>query len=140
MRRLQYLETLLRLEVFGLTASLLAGLATGLGDLPALFARNVSDRLLNVMSGFLQGVMLAATFSSLLVSAIDFGGIWVAVLGIILGAVALYLADLFIPHFHPAMGEASFKAFAGLAFRLSGYDSQFSRRLGLLGQVLESEK
>jgi ZIP family zinc transporter len=88
----------------GSVASLLAGLATGAGALPILFTRKVSDRLLDIMLGFSAGIMLAATFFSLLVPAINLGGIWVAVLGIILGAVALHLADRFIPHFHPALG------------------------------------
>jgi len=88
----------------GSVASLLAGLATGAGALPVLFTRKVSDRLLDVMLGFSAGIMLAATFFSLLVPAIDLGGVWVAVLGIILGAVALHLVDRFIPHFHPALG------------------------------------
>lgn len=88
----------------GSVASLLAGLATGVGALPVLFTRKVSDRLLDSMLGFSAGIMLAATFFSLLVPAIDLGGVWIAVLGIILGAVALHLADRFIPHFHPVSG------------------------------------
>ncbi len=88
----------------GSVASLLAGLATGVGALPVLFTKNVSDKFLDVMLGFSAGVMLAATFFSLLVPAIGLGGIWVAVFGIILGAVALHMADRFIPHFHPALG------------------------------------
>ncbi|MBX5327220.1 MAG: ZIP family metal transporter [Candidatus Bathyarchaeia archaeon] len=88
----------------GSVASLLAGLATGAGALPVLFTRKVSDRLLDVMLGFSAGVMLAATFFSLLAPAIDLGGVWVAMFGIIFGAVALHLADRFIPHFHPALG------------------------------------
>ncbi|MEM2254715.1 MAG: ZIP family metal transporter [Candidatus Bathyarchaeia archaeon] len=85
---------------------MLAGLATGAGALPVLFTKNVSDKLLDVMLGFSAGVMLAATFFSLLIPAIDFGGIWVAVLGLVLGAAALHLADRFIPHFHPTLLEA----------------------------------
>jgi ZIP family zinc transporter len=88
----------------GSIASLLAGLATGAGALPVLFTKKVSDKLLDVMLGFSAGVMLAATFFSLLVPAIDLGGVWVAMLGIIFGAVTLHLIDRFIPHFHPALG------------------------------------
>jgi len=88
----------------GSVASLLAGLATGAGALPVLFTRKVSDKLLDVMLGFSAGVMLAATFFSLLVPAIDLGGIWVAVFGIMFGAITLHLVDRFIPHFHPALG------------------------------------
>lgn len=89
----------------GSLASLVAGLATGAGALPVLFTREVSDRLLDVMLGFSAGVMLAATSFSLIVPAIDLGGPWIAVFGIILGAVALHLIDRFTPHFHPVLGE-----------------------------------
>jgi len=88
----------------GLVASLAAGLATGAGALPVLFTRRVSDRLLDVMLGFAAGVMLAATSFSLIVPAIDLGGAWVAVFGLLLGAIVLHLIDHFIPHFSPAFG------------------------------------
>jgi ZIP family zinc transporter len=88
----------------GSVASLVAGLATGFGALPVLFTKRVSDKLLDVMLGFAAGVMLAATSFSLLVPSIDFGGPWVAVLGLLLGAVVLHLIDRFIPHFSPAFG------------------------------------
>jgi len=97
----------------GLIASLLAGLATGAGAIPVLFTRRVSDRLLDVMLGFSAGVMLAATSFSLIVPAIDLGGPWVAVLGIVLGAFILHLIDRFVPHFHPSLG------FEGRPSRLS---------------------
>lgn len=88
----------------GAVASLVAGLATGAGALPVLFTRRISDRLLDIMLGFAAGVMLAATSFSLLVPSINLGGPWVAVLGLILGAVVLHLIDRFIPHFSPAFG------------------------------------
>ena len=88
----------------GSIASLVAGLATGAGALPVLFTRRISDRLLDIMLGFAAGVMLAATSFSLLVPSIDLGGPWVAVLGLILGAVVLHLIDRSIPHFSPAFG------------------------------------
>lgn len=88
----------------GSVASLLAGLATGAGALPVLFIKKFSDKLLDVMLGFSAGVMLAATFFSLIISTIELSSVWVAVLGVILGAVALHLVDRFIPHFHPALG------------------------------------
>jgi ZIP family zinc transporter len=89
---------------FGLTASLLAGLATGAGALPVLFTKRISDKLLDVMLGFSAGVMLAATAFSLIVPAIDLSGPFVVVLGVILGALVLHLIDRFVPHFHPALG------------------------------------
>jgi len=89
----------------GAVASLAAGLATGAGALPVLFTKRVSDRLLDVMLGFSAGVMLAATSFSLIVPAIDLGGPWVAVFGVVLGAFVLHLIDRFVPHFHPALGR-----------------------------------
>jgi ZIP family zinc transporter len=93
-------------EIIGLgaIASLVAGLATGAGALPVLFTRRISDRLLDVMLGFSAGVMLAATSFSLIVPALDLGGPWVAVFGLILGALVLHLVDRFVPHFHPIIG------------------------------------
>lgn len=88
----------------GAMASLLAGLATGAGALPVLFTRRISDRLLDVMLGFAAGVMLAATSFSLLVPSIDLGGPWIAVFGLLLGAVVLHLIDRSVPHFSPAFG------------------------------------
>jgi len=88
----------------GAFASLAAGLATGAGAIPILFTRRISDRLLDVTLGFSAGVMLAATSFSLIVPAIDLSGPWVAVFGVILGALVLHLVDHFIPHFHPMLG------------------------------------
>ena len=55
----------------GLEASLLAGLATGLGALPILFLRRPSASLMAPMLGLAGGMMLAASFFSLLVPAIQ---------------------------------------------------------------------
>ena len=90
--------------LLGALASLAAGLATGAGALPVLFTTKISDKLLDIMLGFSAGVMLAATSFSLIVPAIDLGGHWVAVFGIILGASVLHLIDRSIPHFHPILG------------------------------------
>ena len=84
----------------GFLASLVAGLATGAGALPVLFTREVSDRTLDIMLGFAAGVMLAATAFSLLIPAIELGGIWIAVLGTIIGGLFLHLVDRFTPHLH----------------------------------------
>lgn len=55
----------------GLQASLMAGLATGLGALPVLFLRRPSDRLMAPMLGLAGGMMLAASLFSLLVPAVQ---------------------------------------------------------------------
>lgn len=88
----------------GFLASLAAGVATGVGALPVLFTRRAPERLLDAMLGFAAGVMLAATAFSLLVPAIEIAGVWVAVLGLAIGAVFLALMDRLIPHLHLISG------------------------------------
>jgi ZIP family zinc transporter len=90
---------------YGSLASILAGLATGVGALPALFFRHVKQKTLYMMLGGAAGVMLAATAFSLLVPGIQYGnqlwpgkGIFVAAAGMLVGAVFLELADRFLPY------------------------------------------
>ncbi|MFH0750867.1 MAG: ZIP family metal transporter [Chloroflexota bacterium] len=51
----------------GMLASLLAGLATGLGGLPVLLGRQISHRVFDAVLGFAAGVMLAVSGGALLV-------------------------------------------------------------------------
>lgn len=95
------------LVVVGFTASILAGLATGIGALPALWFKNISDNLFNSMLGAAAGVMLAATAFSLLVPGLEYGnlfwagkGIYVVSAGMIIGALFLHHADKQLPHIH----------------------------------------
>ena len=96
----------------GLLASLVAGLATGVGALPALFFKNVSDRFLYTMLGGAAGVMLAATSFSLIIPGIEAGdhiwpgyGVYVVVFGILFGAVFLDRLDHWLPHEHVIQGR-----------------------------------
>lgn len=96
-----------KIVVIGFLASILAGLATGIGALPALFFKKISDKLFNSLLGAAAGVMLAATAFSLLVPGIDYGnqiwpgiGLWVVSLGMLLGAVFLHFSDQYLPHLH----------------------------------------
>ena len=50
--------------LLGSLASLLAGLMTLVGAIPALFGRHVTNRAQDVLLGFAAGVMLAASFFS----------------------------------------------------------------------------
>jgi ZIP family zinc transporter len=95
------------LVVVGFFASILAGLATGLGALPALFFKDISKNLFNSMLGAAAGVMLAATAFSLLVPGMAYGnqiwpgkGIYIVSLGMLIGAVFLHYADRQLPHVH----------------------------------------
>jgi len=93
--------------VIGFFASILAGMATGIGALPALFVKDISQNVFNSMLGAAAGVMLAATAFSLLVPGIDFGekfwpgnGLWVVSAGMLIGALFLHFADKRLPHLH----------------------------------------
>lgn len=98
----------------GVTASLLAGLATGAGALPALFIRRISDRAQNAMLGFSAGVMLAASFFSLILPGLEaaetqgagrVGAASIVVVGVLIGAAALWLIHRYAPHEHFVMGR-----------------------------------
>lgn len=96
-----------KIVVIGFFASILAGMATGVGALPALFCKNISRGLFNSLLGAAAGVMLAATAFSLLVPGIDYGeqfwpgkGLWVVSAGMLLGAMFLHFADERLPHLH----------------------------------------
>jgi zinc transporter, ZIP family len=96
-----------RIVVIGFFASILAGLATGVGALPALFFTHISRNLFNSMLGAAAGVMLAATAFSLLVPGMVYGnaiwpgkGIYVVSLGMLIGAAFLHYADRQLPHVH----------------------------------------
>ncbi|MFQ5870162.1 MAG: ZIP family metal transporter, partial [Candidatus Zixiibacteriota bacterium] len=90
--------------LLGFLASLAAGCATGVGALPILFTRKVSQRLLDGMLGFAAGVMLAATSFSLIVPAVELGGVWITVVGVAVGAFFLDRVEKYTPHLHPALG------------------------------------
>ncbi len=96
-----------KLVVIGFFASILAGLATGLGALPVIFFRTVSSNLFSSLLGAAAGVMLAATAFSLLVPGMVFGnalwpgiGIYVVSAGMLIGALFLHYADRQLPHVH----------------------------------------
>ncbi len=94
----------MELILIGVFASLLAGLATGFGSLSVFFVKRVSDRFLDASLGFAAGVMLAVTSFGLIIPAIEFGGIWRAVAGMILGVLFLICCERFTPHIHNVAG------------------------------------
>lgn len=83
----------------------MAGAATGIGGLPILLFRIPSDRTLDTLLAFTAGVMLAATAFSLLVPALDRGGVWEVVAGLAAGAAMMGVLDGVIPHAHPRLSE-----------------------------------
>jgi ZIP family zinc transporter len=90
--------------------ALLAGLftwsVTAAGAATVFLAKNVNRRLLDSMLGFSAGVMLAASYWSLLAPAIEIARsgplpAWLPVLiGFLLGGGTLWLFDRVLPHLH----------------------------------------
>jgi len=82
---------------------------TALGAGLIFFTKEVSRKLLDGMLGFASGVMIAASFFSLLLPAIEmsqdlFVPSWMpAVVGFLLGGAFLFLVDKLLPHLHIGM-------------------------------------
>jgi ZIP family zinc transporter len=98
----------------GSVASLLAGMGTGLGALGVFLIRTLSARLQDGLLSAAAGVMLAASFFSLLLPGIEYGeeltgATWMAALmviaGLLTGAVLLYVIHQKLPHQHFQMGR-----------------------------------
>ncbi len=93
--------------------ALVAGLGTwaltALGAAWALGGRAPSRRVLDAMLGFAAGVMLAASFWSLLAPSIEIAAArgttpWLpAAAGLLAGGLLLRLADAALPHLHPGL-------------------------------------
>jgi zinc transporter, ZIP family len=97
----------------GSLASLGAGLATTVGALPALLLRNISEQLQDVLLGFAAGVMLAASFFSLILPGLEaaagqgageVAAVSIVIAGILSGALALWLIHRYAPHEHFVTG------------------------------------
>lgn len=85
---------------------------TALGASGVFFSKKPNQKSLDVMLGFAGGVMLAASFWSLLAPAIStaeelgWPGWLPAAVGFLAGAVSLRLMDTAMPHLHPDMAPA----------------------------------
>ncbi len=84
---------------------------TAAGAALVYFFKTINRNVFNLMLGFASGVMIAASFWSLLAPAIDManeqGAIaWLVVaIGFGLGGVFLYIADKTVPHMHFGMNH-----------------------------------
>ncbi len=84
---------------------------TGLGAATIFIFKKINQKILDVMLGFAAGVMIAASFWSLLTPSIemarDQGMIpWLpALIGFLLGAAFFRVIDKVLPHLHPLMPD-----------------------------------
>jgi zinc transporter, ZIP family len=98
----------------GTLGSLLAGLGTGIGALGIFLIRRLNARIEDGMLSAAAGVMLAATFFSLLLPALDradtvtssrFAAVSLVGGGLLLGAIGLFFVHRLVPHEHFLLGK-----------------------------------
>jgi ZIP family zinc transporter len=80
--------------------SLIAGLATGLGGGLVALLGELKMRTYDALLGFAAGVMTAIATLGLIHEALTQGSTLVALVGVAVGAVALFALDRFLPHEH----------------------------------------
>ncbi|MBG9982487.1 ZIP family metal transporter [Aerococcaceae bacterium DSM 111020] len=89
-------------------AGVFTWLCTALGSSLVFFVKKVNVKLLDIMNGFAAGVMMAASYWSLLAPAIQHSenmgyGVWSfvpALVGFVTGGLFLRLIDIIVPHLH----------------------------------------
>lgn len=98
----------------GLLGSLVAGLGTGLGALPVFVRRTWSERARRLMLAAAGGMMLGASFFSLILPALELaraahpsgpGAVLTVAVGVVLGALGLWGLHGLTPHEHFTKGR-----------------------------------
>jgi ZIP family zinc transporter len=92
--------------LLALGATIFTWFVTALGSSMVFFFKTINQKILNSMLGFAAGVMIAASFWSLLNPAIEMAGengnlAWVpALIGFLSGGAFLLIVDKVLPHLH----------------------------------------
>jgi ZIP family zinc transporter len=96
-----------------LLATTFTWLVTALGAATVFFFKGVNRKLLGGMLGFAAGVMIAASYWSLLAPALEMSEetsnmpVWFpAAVGFLFGGAFLRLIDFLLPHLHPGFPES----------------------------------
>jgi len=90
--------------------SLVAGLLTGAGALPLIFITDISHKWKDSLIGFASGVMVSVSFLALLVEALQVGGVFQIIGGLVAGFLIIGLIEGFVPHFEIGeMGKDNMK-------------------------------
>ncbi len=90
------------MEIVLLTALGVGG-ATVLGAIIGFLIEKVSHKFNDIILGFAAGIMLCAAVVGLIIPSAQEGNVFIAIIGIFIGAIVLNLVDKFIPHLHNAM-------------------------------------
>ncbi|MBS2098013.1 ZIP family metal transporter [Carboxylicivirga linearis] len=97
--------------ILALVATSFTWFVTAAGASMVFFFKSINKKILNSMLGFAAGVMIAASFWSLLKPAIEMeegnGGIaWLpAVIGFLAGGAFLLIVDKILPHLHMGLSR-----------------------------------
>jgi ZIP family zinc transporter len=100
--------------MLGFLGSLAAGMMTAVGALPVLVGRRVARRTNDALLGFAAGVMLAASFFSLIIPSLEASEILygegvlpatIACAGLLLGVAAIAAINEYLPHEHFIAGR-----------------------------------
>ncbi|EOD01762.1 ZIP family metal transporter [Caldisalinibacter kiritimatiensis] len=73
---------------------------TGLGGIVALSIFNPNDKFLGMLLGATAGLMLAVVTFDLLPESYSIGGLWIEIVGLILGILLVFIIEDFIPESH----------------------------------------
>ena len=100
--------------MLGFLGSLVAGSMTALGAVPVLFGKTPSPAVRDMSLGFAAGVMLSASFFSLIIPALEVAAerygegvvpAGIAVIGILAGMGCVAILNEFLPHEHFKTGR-----------------------------------
>lgn len=96
-----------------LIATLFTWLMTALGASVVFFFKQINRAVFDTMLGFTGGVMMAASFWSLLAPSLDYAKdlyedfFWLPIAaGFLLGGLFIFLIDRFLPHLHINFGKS----------------------------------
>lgn len=85
-------------------AALLAGsiclIFTFAGSIPAIGGKKTSDKIIDLGLGFSAGIMIVASFTSLILPGIELSGIYPVIMGFIIGFFLIFIIEKSIPHEH----------------------------------------
>ena len=97
------------IALLGFWASLIASLGTGIGATGIFMIKKLSDKAEDVMLSTAAGIMLAASFFSLIIPGMEYAqaqfqneilAVLVVIAGILVGASMLYVIHHYAPHEH----------------------------------------
>ena len=87
-----------------LITALGVGGSTVFGVLLGFLFQKIPHKFNDAILGFAAGIMLAAAVLGLIVPSVEAGNIWISVIGILVGAIFLNVADKITPHLHHITG------------------------------------